>query len=149
MSGVVARALVNPSTGEPDFAAIWGAGIQLTFNDAANDVATSQTYDAPAHRITAFSFETDSPPAVQRVEFPGAGLSGAAFAYWGGKTSLYSPVRSGLNVIALDDVAPQFASGYAPFDPRAIVAIRFHVNSIAEQATPFNYCIWNLTALTD
>ena len=149
MSGVAAQARVNPTTMEPDFAAIWGAGIQLTFNDAANEVATSQTYDAPAHKITGFSFETDSPPAVERVEFPGVGVPGAAVAYWGGKTGLYSVVRRGLNVIDLADVAPQFASGYPPFDPRTILAIRFHVNAIADQATPFDYCIWNLSARTE
>ena len=149
LRGVTAQALVNPATMQPDYAAIWGGGIELTFNDPDANVATALPYDAPAHMITGFSFETDTPPpSVIRVAFPTTASPVAGDSYWGGKLSWFSPIHPGLNVFTWDDVTPQFDSDFPPFDPRTILRMQFHVNAIAARATPFDFCIWNLSART-
>lgn len=149
LSGVAAQALVNPATMQPDYAAFWGATIDLTLNDPDGNAAGSLPYDAPAHMITGFSFETDTPPPVVRVAFPSIGVPADGDAYWGGANNLFSPIRPGLNSFAWDDVASQFGRGFPPFDPRMLLRLQFHVNAVPERATPFDFCIWNLSARTD
>ena len=143
VSGVAAQVLVNPTTMQPDFGVMWGAGLQLGLNGGM------LPYDAPAHRITGISFEIDSPPANMQIMFPAAGSNGANDAYWGGQYDYVSPVRSGLNIVRWEDVAPRVNSGAAPFDPHTIAMFQIHVNTYVDHATPFDFCVWNIAARTD
>jgi hypothetical protein len=58
-------------------------------------------------------------------------------------------IREGVNAFRLVDVAPTTGRGGRLLDPHALVLFQLHVTTSPTQATPFDFCIWNLTALTD
>jgi hypothetical protein len=138
-----------------DYSAIWGAGIALDLNSAGGDASTTVKvpYNAPANGVIGFSFDINVAPPLSgmRVEFPTPATSSAA-AYWNGgdPTAGNSPVKMGHNVILWAKVGgPSYATNPPLFDPTMINSIQFHIPTNITSTVPFNYCISNLTALTN
>jgi hypothetical protein len=150
-SGSVAQVINNPTTMMPDYSNIWGAGIGLDLNAIGGDNPVKMVFDFVAKGITGISFEIDNVPLPGlRVEFPMPATNGHADGsnYWGATMNYpNSPVTPGVNVIRWADVkAPR---GAIPFDASQVESIQFHVPSNTSGAGMFNYCISNLTFLTD
>jgi hypothetical protein len=144
MLGVAARVIAGPD-GTPDWSGIWGARIGLSLNDDSG-------YDAPAHGVSGFAFRVDSEPppnmAVQ-VLLPTAPAREQA-AMWGGSNADKSPVHAGLNVIRWRDVGgPAHVDNAPRFDPAQLIAIEFGVHASPGTTSHFNWCVRELTALTN
>jgi hypothetical protein len=150
MSGVAAKVIANPSTMEPDYDNIWGALLGLEFNSPELVVPNGGgVYDARAHAITGFSFVIESPPTAFRTTFSTVGAAKAA-AYWGGRLSNTSPVRPGLNVVRWADVGgPMYLPNPPAFDETQLLGMQFTVISGATSPVPYDFCISELTALTE
>ena len=151
-SGSVAQVIDVPGMPmTPDYSNIWGAGIGLDLNATGGDNSVKSVFDFTAKGITGISFEIDTVPLPGlRVEFPMPATEGHADGsdYWGASMNYpNSPVMPGVNVVKWADVkAPR---GAIPFDPSQVLSIQFHVPSSASGAGTFNYCISNLTFLTN
>jgi hypothetical protein len=149
-SGSVAQVIAG-ADGMPDYSNIWGAGIGLDLNASGGDNSVKSVFDFTAKGVTGISFEIDNVPLPGlRVEFPMPATEGHPDGsnYWGATMSYpNSPVTAGVNVIKWADVkAPR---GAIPFDASQVLSIQFHVPSNASGAGTFNYCISNLTFLTN
>jgi len=142
-SGLVAKVADDPSTMMPDYVNIWGAGILLYFN-------SGQPYDARAHGIAGFAFTlTTPPPGALRVQFSTPSTQFTP-AFWGGADSDTSPVVEGRNEVRWADVGgPPCAANPPAFDATQILGIELVVWAVMDQATPYDYCISDLVALTD
>jgi len=155
-SGTAAKVLdIVGMTGMPDYSNMWGAGIRLDLNASGGDNSIKSPYNAMAAGVTGISFKIDSVPlgGGLRVEFPMpiTENSTAGSDYWGAD-SMYpaSPVQAGMtNVIHWTDVKSPAAATASPiaFDPTQILSIQFHVPSGTASATPYMFCISELTFL--
>jgi hypothetical protein len=157
-----AATVLNSDAGQPFYTAIWGAliGFDLNHPVALDGGAAPPNaglsglgqYDAPAHGITGISFDIDSPPPETnfRVGFKTLGTE-ESFAYWGGKTMLYSPVPAGGRYqLHWSEVGgPYYLSVPPPFDPSKLESVVFFVTTSAAGPVPFMFCISNLILLTD
>jgi hypothetical protein len=110
------------------------------------------SYDAPAHDITGFAFDIDAVPAGGhlRVMFATPGTENHP-AYWDGDTNDMSPVLSpGHSEVRCSEVGgPIWYAGPPPFDPTKIEWVAFHVVSTDVAPVPFDFCLTNLSLLTD
>jgi hypothetical protein len=149
-SGAAAKVIANPSTMALDYEHIWGTNLGLDFNNMdRTNVNRGGTWDAPANGITGFSFVIDTPPGSIRVSFSTDAAPYKA-AYWSGAKAGASPVKPGLNVVRWADVGgPMYVTNPPLFDPTQIRGIQFTVVSNATQSIPFDFCISELTALTE
>jgi hypothetical protein len=151
-SGTVAKVINGPGTVMmPDYSNIWGAGIGLDLNATGGDNSVKSVFNFTEKGITGISFEIDTPPLVGlRVEFPMPATEGHADGsnYWGaGMTFPPSPVVAGVNVVKWGEV--QGPRGAIAFDPSQVLSIQFHVPAGTAATGTFNYCISNLTFLTN
>jgi hypothetical protein len=146
LTGTAAKVLAT------DYANIYGIGIGLDFN---NQGGMQLPYDAPAHKVTGFSFDlTGVPPGGIRVEFPTTDTNASGF-------DSYSIVAAGdghyvadLTTSATDPhkLHPSFtpATGMTepPFNPANLLAIQFHVATNTTAAIPVTgMCVNNLTPI--
>lgn len=150
-SGSVAQVISVVGGTDPDYSNIWGAGIGLDLNATGGDNSTKEVFDFTAHGITGISFEIDNVPLPGlRVEFPMPATEGHPDGsdYWGASMNYpNSPVMAGVNIVKWADIkAPR---GAVPFDASQVLSIQFHVPSNMSGAGTFNYCISNLTFLTN
>jgi hypothetical protein len=89
-----------------------------------------------------------------RVNFPFMGENnGTDSPYWMGKTAESSPLATGPITIRWADVGgPKYLPdrGIIPpdFDKTKVFSIQFQVFTNATTATPYNFCVNNLTLLT-
>jgi hypothetical protein len=143
--GVAARVINLVSMPTPDYNNITGAGIAFSFN-LADMTATPLPYNATANGVLGIGFDIDTVPlSGLRVQFPTADAPNPPF--WGGD-QMISPVRAGHNEILWSKVLGPFYDLLAPaFDPTAIMRVEFLVAPSVPTATPFAFCISNLTAL--
>jgi hypothetical protein len=153
-TGTAAKVLDIPGmTGMPDYSNMWGAGIGVDLNASGGDNSVKMPYNATMNGVTGISFKIDTPPLGGfRVEFPIPATEGgsAGSDYWGADSSYpSSPVAAGVNVIHWADVKSPAAATASPiaFDPMAILSIQFHVPSSTSSATPYMFCISELTFL--
>ena len=153
-SGTTAQVIAGTG-GAPDYAGIWGSGIAVDLNSAAD---ISMPYNAPADHVTGVQFDLDSDPprpprgapsaAALVVEFP-TGSQGASAPY-------FYPLTRGRNTIIwpqllgpIDRATGASLSGSAPFEPSTLLSVRFHVVASTAGAIPYTFCIDNLAAMTE
>jgi hypothetical protein len=151
-AGTVAQVINGPGTVMmPDYSNIWGAGIGLDLNATGGDNSVKSVFDFTAKGITGISFEIDTVPLPGlRVEFPMPATEGHADGsnYWGAAMTFPpSPVVPGVNVVKWAEV--QGPRGAIAFDASQVLSIQFHVPASAAASGTFNYCISNLTFLTN
>jgi hypothetical protein len=143
-----------------DYTNVYGAEITLDFNvppPRNGGPAVKQPYDAidRTPSIRGIAFDIDTPPAnAMRVELPTSAVPGttdANAAYWGGRSTNASPVLAGHNAFFWTDVGGPMSSFLSPpaFDPTKLLSLRFHVITNGAAAFSFNFCISNLTLLTN
>jgi hypothetical protein len=152
--GTAAKTIPAPGMSSPAYAAIWGAGIGLDFNNAGNDGGTGKlAFNADAAGVKGFSFDIDKLPALggqMRVEFPATSQSGNDAAYWGGANANLSPLVVGTNTIRWAMVGgPMYLAMPPAFDPTKITGIQFHVVANTSAAVPYEFCISNLAPITN
>lgn len=148
----IAAAIIDDAAASPDYSNIFGVGIGLDLNNAgtADGGVGKLAYDAPSHGITGFKFDIDTPPLnALRVEFPTT-ASGNDSAYWNGMANNVSPVKAGTNTVPFASVnGPMYLPTAPAFDATKLLSIQFHVIPSAGATTPFNFCVSNLTAITN
>jgi len=151
-SGTSAK-VVTGSDGTLAWQFIWGNII--AFNLATPDPSPMPvvgSYDAPVHGITGFAFDIDAVPAGGhlRVMFATPGTENHP-AYWDGVSNDTSPVLNpGHYEVRWPDVGgPFWFAGAPPFDPTKIEWVAFHVVSTDIAPVPFDFCLTNLSLLTD
>ena len=152
-----AAKVINGSDGAPDAAHISGAGIALDLNNAGDTPLGKLPYDAPGNRVTGVAFDLDTDPPRPpdgsttgrlNIEFPTT-TAASDSPYW-------SSIDRGHNLIVwsqlegpLDSATGRPAGAPAVFGPSQLLSIVFHVHGTAAGAIPFQFCINNLTALTE
>jgi hypothetical protein len=153
-------ALVLNKNGSPDYADLWGGGIGLDFNPGRDGGAGGYA-DLSAYTGIAFDFSGNLVPfESMRVDFPFLGQHGGDAPYWDGAIRPYSllPAAGGHVVIKWADIGgPYYLMQQTPpldltqyaFDPRAVQAIQFLVFTNSSVATPYNFCVANLSFLTN
>lgn len=146
-------AQVIDSNGNPDYSAIYGAGIALDFNNPGGDAGAPKGYfDMTPYVGIGFDFAGDVIPSkAMRVNFPFNGESAGHTPYWEGATMTHSPLTNGAHFeIRWADVAPQtyLEPGILPLDETQVASIQFQVFTTNTATTPFSYCVNNLTLLT-
>jgi hypothetical protein len=147
--------------GTPDYSNMWGAGIGLDLNaEGATDAGPGMKfpYNPDDHGVVGIAFEVDQVPlGTLRVEFPIVLPDGTSTEdhpdgspYWEADERYPpSPVRPGRNEFRWADVrAPR--TTYA-FDHTKLLAIQFHVPAVTSgtSRSPYEFCISNLTFLTE
>jgi hypothetical protein len=154
-SGTAAQVL--PNNGSPDYAALWGAGIGLNFNEPDVDAGGPGTFDMSPYRGIAFDFSADVLPAnSMRVNFLFGGMHAFDAPYWMGATMSASPLYGtpaksqhveidwpsvGGPLYLTQEVPPVTPP---PFDPTAVESIQFLVFTNAQTTTPYSFCVSNL-----
>ena len=157
--GQAAKVLLKD--GVPDYADLWGGGIGLNFNPAG-DGGTGGYADLSAYTGIAFDFSGDLVPfQSMRVDFPFLGQHGLDAPYWDGAIRASSPLTGttanpqhveirwadiGGPFYLMQEAPAVDFDGY-PFDPRAVQAIQFLVFTNTAVATPYNFCVANLSFL--
>lgn len=145
-AGVAARVANVVGGTNPDYNAFTGAGIAFTFN-LADMSGTPLAYNATANGVSGIAFDIDTIPTYGlRIQFPTADAVNPAF--WDGVNSPISPVVAGHNEVRWKNVVGPFYDFNPPaFDPTMVVRVEFLVPTTAQTATPFLFCVSNLSAL--
>jgi len=159
--GLAAQVLLKD--GVPDYADLWGGGIGLNFNPAG-DGGTAGYADLSAYTGVAFDFSGNLVPfQSMRVDFPFLGQHGGDAPYWDGAVRASSPLTGTtsnpqhVEIKWADIGGPFYLMQQTPavdltpysFDPRAVQAIQFQVFTNSAEATPYNFCVANLSFTTD
>jgi hypothetical protein len=155
-SGTAAQVLMSKTATTADYSDLWGAGIGLDLNNLGGDSGvTKGVYDLSKYVGVGFDFTgTLIPTNKIRVNFPFTGEHGTDSPYWDGLTMPSSPLTTGLHVeIKWSDVAgPMYLldQGITPpaFVDTMVSAIQFQVFTNTATSTPYNFCVNNLTLLT-
>jgi hypothetical protein len=148
--GVAAKVISIPGTTMPDYNNIWGAGIGLDLNNSGGDAGVPMPYNATANGVTGIGFTIDKLPlGGMRVEFPTVSTTAAA-AFWDG-LQMTSPVKVGRNEIRWSAVKGPFylTTTPPPFDPTTILSLQFHIPSGTAAEAPYEFCVSDVTALTN
>jgi hypothetical protein len=148
--GVAAKVLPMAGMTAGDYTNMWGAGIALDLNNTGGDAGVKSPYNANANHVTGFGFTIDKVPlAGIRVELPTA-ATGSSSAFWGGSMNAPSPLHAGRNEFRWIDVSgPFYLTSPPPFDPTTIMSLQFHVATGTGSESPYEFCISDLTALTN
>lgn len=156
-------AMVLAKDGSADYADLWGGGMGLNFNPAG-DGGVAGYADLGAYTGIAFDFSGDLVPVrSMRVDFPFRGQHDLDAPYWEGAVSEASPLTGTTanpqhveirwaNIggpYYLGEVTPPVDFTQYPFDPKAVQAIQFLVFTNTAAATPYNFCVANLSFLTN
>jgi hypothetical protein len=157
-NGTAAKVLMVVGGTAADYTHIWGAGIGLNLNDLGGDSGVAKgVYDLTKYKGIGFDFTgTVIPAGKMRVNFPFTGEHGTDSPYWDGATMASSPLSNGLHVIIhwADIGGPMYLAGQMPavvapaFDPTMVSAIQFQVFTNTTATVPYNFCVNNLTLLT-
>jgi hypothetical protein len=148
--GVAAKVITLVNGTMPDYNNIWGAGIGFDLNNSGGDGGTKGPYNATMNGVTGIGFTIDKTPlAGMRVEFPTSATTAAA-AFWDG-LNMTSPVKVGRNEVRWSAVKGPFylTTTPPPFDPTTILSLQFHVPSATAAEAPYEFCISDVTALTN
>jgi hypothetical protein len=151
-AGTVAQ-VVTGSDGTPAWSAIWGSLIELYLATPDSTAAPAGTYDATAHGITGFAFDVEGTiPYGQLRVLVGTAENDTNSAYWDGAMMDVSPYQGpGRYEIRWPDVGgPQYLGpGAPPFDPTKIEYIGLALVARPDGQAPYDFCISNLTLLTN
>jgi len=148
--GVAAKVISLVGGTMPDYNNIWGAGIGLDLNNSGGDAGVKMPYNATMNGVTGIGFTIDKVPlSGLRVEFPTSTTTAAA-AFWDG-LMMTSPVKVGRNEIRWAAVKGPFYLTTTPpaFDPTTILSLQFHIPSATAAESPYDFCISDVTALTN
>jgi hypothetical protein len=173
MCGMGVGAVVKPGTnGQNDYSHLWGAGIAVDLNNAGVGDAGAPAADAGAppkgnfdlskYKGIGFTFTgTMIPPNKMRVNFPFTGEhqspTGGDSPYWMGTGTDHSPLPNNSTIVVkLEDIGgPYYLTQQSPpttpppFDATKTESIQFQVFTNASTTTPFQFCVNNLTLLTE
>jgi hypothetical protein len=161
-NGTAAKVLPPPSmpTAAGDYSDLFGAGIGLDFNNPGGDAgAMKMPIDLSAYKGFSFDFSGTMIPIGNkiRVNFPFMGEhSDTDSPYFAAnKTDDHSTLSTtSTNVVHWSDIlGPQYLIGQGvtnipPFDPTKVLSIQFQVFTNTGAAIPYNFCVSNLTLLT-
>jgi hypothetical protein len=155
-SGTAAQVLMN-AAGTTDYSHLFGAGIGLDFNNPGGEGGAPKGYfDMTPYRGIGFDFTGDVIPSMKmRVNFPFNMEHGTDSPYWDGVNMASSPLTNGLHQeITWDQVGgPMYLTGQTPsvtppaFDKTMVASIQFQVFTNTTAATPYSFCVNNLTLL--
>jgi hypothetical protein len=153
-SGTAAKVLTG-SDGTYDYAALWGAGIALDFNNPGGDAGAKGYLDLSQYQGIAFDFSGPTiPTGAMRLNFPFLNENGNNAPYWMGGTADSSPLTSGHMVVNWTDVAgPKYLTEQSPavtppaFDPAHVQSITFQVFTNNSTSTPYSFCVANLALI--
>jgi hypothetical protein len=176
-SGTGAQVLDSPGTTTPDYSDLFGGGIGLDFNNPGGEAGVKGDIDLSKYVGVSFTFSafTDAPtgdpstiPAgnKMRVNFPFTGEHGTDSPYWAAnKTDDHSPLSTtGTNVVLWSEVlGPAYLATRSPAVPappffpgpgadgltgvNKVQSIQFQVFTNTSTATPYGFCVNNLTLL--
>jgi hypothetical protein len=150
---------IDGTNGQSDYSDIWGAGIGLDFQNPRGDAGAEKGYfDMTPYVGIGFDFTGDVIPIDEmRVNFPFNGESSDRdeIPFWDGATRSSSPLTNGAHVeVQWTDVAPvqyldQGLPAPPPLDKTQVASIQFLVFTNNATTAPYNFCVNNLTLLTD
>jgi hypothetical protein len=157
-NGTAAK-VIDGTNGQSDYSDIWGAGIGLDFQNPRGDAGAEKGYfDMTPYVGIGFDFTGDVIPIDEmRVNFPFNGESSDRdeIPFWDGATRSSSPLTNGAHVeVQWTDVAPvqyldQGLPAPPPLDKTQVASIQFLVFTNNATTAPYNFCVNNLTLLTD
>jgi hypothetical protein len=147
VSGTDTTILYSTSLGDYDYATYWGAAVGFDLNGSAVTGGTHAPYVASAHNVVGFSMTfTNSASAAVRFSY---------IVYNGTGNTAYcvKQLSSGQNAIYFTNANAtcyNTPAGSALTNVLAdgTVALQWQVPSSTNGAVPFNFCIDNLTPLT-
>jgi hypothetical protein len=127
------------------FAEQWGAGLALDLNSKGGEPGTPAekgTFDLQAAGIRGFSVEiSGTAPARIRINLTMPGVEDSSFV---------DAVVPGSTTFDIDDARQgSWVTSKAPLDPRKIEAMQFQVFTNAAAATPYDFCVKAIRALSD
>jgi hypothetical protein len=115
-----------------------------------------ELYNAAGHQMTGIAFTLDTaPPPGFRVQIamladgPAGPTEDGTYLYWGA-TDLYpdSPAVAGVNRLYWPQVKNPIAGGPA-LDTTRLASVLFQVSTRIDGATPFAFCVSDVSVLTD
>jgi hypothetical protein len=158
-SGVAAKVQMD-TTGAPAYSALFGGGIGLDFNNPGGDAGVKMPIDLSGYKGFSFDFSGDMIPAGNkiRVNFPFVGEHATDSPYWAANVlddhSTISTTSTN-TVLWASVLGPAYLAGQTPkvvapaFLPSMVESIQFQVFTNAATATPYAFCVNNLTLLTN
>jgi hypothetical protein len=162
-NGTAAKVLPPPSnpSGSPDYSDLFGAGIGLDFNNPGGDAGVMKMpIDLSAYKGFSFDFSGTMIPIGNkiRVNFPFMGENnGTDSPYFAANsTDDHSTLSTtSTNVVHWSNIqGPAYLLSQTPavtpppFDPTKILSIQFQVFTNTGASIPYNFCVSNLTLLT-
>ena len=123
------------------FGTYWGAGIGLNLNQATTTPNPPMPYDAVVQGVQGFSFTVGGTnvPAAMRFKVK---VDGDASDYC-------VPITPGVNNVRFDNLHENCwlgSTGPTP-DPTGLTAIQWQVTTNDISATPYHFCVENLSAI--
>jgi hypothetical protein len=127
------------------FAAQWGAGLALDLNSKGGEPgapAAKGTFDLTQAKITGFSVDiSGTAPARIRINLTMPGVADSNFV---------DAKLPGTTTFALGDAKQgSWVTSKTPLDPSKVEAIQFQVFTNATSATPYDFCIDAIRAITE
>jgi hypothetical protein len=146
VSGTDTEVLYSTSLGDYDYATYWGAAVGFDLNGSATAGVAHQPYAASAHHVVGFSmsFTNNTSSAVRFSYLVYNGTSNVAYC-----VSQLSPGQN--TVYFTNATANCYQTGGTALSNAAAdgtVALQWQVPSSANGSISFNYCVDNLTPLT-
>jgi hypothetical protein len=146
VSGSDATVGLNSAGTDYDYTTYWGAAVGFDLNGSTTAGATHQPYVASAHNVVGFSMTlTNNTSAAVRFSY---------IVYNGSSNTAYcvSQLTPGTNTVYFNNATSNcYTTGGTVLSKTAAdgtVALQWQVPSSQFGAVPFNYCIDNLTPLT-
>ncbi len=157
-NGTAAKVLMAVGGTAADYSHLWGAGIGLDLNNLGGDSGVAKGfYDLTKYKGIGFDFTgTVIPAGKMRVNFPFNNEHGTDSPYWDGATMASSPLtdKDHVEIHWADVGGPMYLAGQTPpvtapaFDATMVSAIQFQVFTNTSATVPYNFCVSNLTLLT-
>ncbi len=125
------------------FAAQWGAGLALDLNSSGGEMAVKSPFDATAAGITGFEVDISgtAPATGIRINLTMDGVADSNF--------VAAPIPGTTKFKLSDAKQGSWVTAKTPLDPTKIVAMQFQVYTNATAATPFDFCITAIRAVTN
>jgi len=144
ISGTASQVMTNATTTMPDYNRYWGGGIGFNLADLGG-MGGVQPWSRG--RVVGFSF------TITGTGIPPAGQFRFGVNYFDGATinpNYCVNITTGANTIRLNQIVDQCynATPGAPLAATAqIESLKWQVSTVTTAATPFNFCVTNLTAI--
>lgn len=127
------------------FSAQWGMGLALDLNSKGGEAgapAEKATFDLSAAKIRGFSVDiAGTAPSRIRINLTMPGVADSSFV---------DAQIPGTTTFALTDAKQgTWVTQKTPLDPTRVEALQFQVFTTAASATPYDFCITGIRALSD